>query len=71
MEDCGKAEAAVASVNEAAFRRGGGPTEAAGGCGLTCSAGVGLRSWFLFSRHSLKEVSSGGGFTLGKAISHW
>lgn len=37
---------------------------------LTCSAGVGLRSWFLFSRHSLKAVSSGAGFTLGKAISH-
>lgn len=31
---------------------------------------MGLRSWFLFSRHSLKAVSSGAGFTLGKAISH-
>lgn len=39
-------------------------------CRLTCSAGVGLRSWFLFSKHSLKAVSSGAGFTLGKAISH-
>lgn len=37
----------------------------------TCSAGVGLRSWFLFRRHSLKAVSSGAGFTRGKAISHW
>lgn len=39
--------------------------------GWTCSAGVGLRSWFLFSRHSLKAVSSGAGFTRGNAISHW
>lgn len=39
--------------------------------GRTCSAGVGLRSWFLFSRHSLKAVSSGTGFTRGNAISHW
>lgn len=40
-------------------------------CRRTCSAGVGLRSWFLFRRHSLKAVSSGAGFTRGKAISHW
>lgn len=30
MEDCRKAEAAVVSMNEAVFRRGGGPTEAVG-----------------------------------------
>lgn len=36
----------------------------------TCSAELGARSWFLFSKASLKEVSSGAGLTRGKAISH-
>lgn len=36
----------------------------------TCSAAVGARSWFLFSKASLKALSSAAGFTRGKAISH-
>lgn len=40
-------------------------------CKGTCSAEVGLRSWFRFSSASLNAVSSEAGFTRGKAISHW
>lgn len=37
----------------------------------TCSAAVGARSWFLFSKASLNADSSAAGLTRGKAISHW
>lgn len=36
----------------------------------TCSAAVGAKSWFLFSKASLNALSSAAGFTRGKAISH-